>query len=134
MTYWPISSPSVFAATKTTNLERVSVSHDGTDQPSQDGRDGASEADSTTDTDDDTSDSEYEGVKGSKPETDAQASGAEQIVEDDVHGEIVAIRVTRSGQLFATLTQTTLTIWQTKVCFSFLTTRRCLPRLSLPSS
>ena len=54
MTYWPISSPSVFAATKNTNPERTPVSHDGTDEASQDGRDGVSEAEteSTNETDD----------------------------------------------------------------------------------
>ena len=116
MTYWPISSPSVFAATKNTNLERTPVTHDGTDRASRSGRDGASEAESTDETDDDTSKTDSDKVKEEKTEQRArQTNGPEQVAEEDVHGEIIAIRVTRSGQLFATLTQTTLTIWQTKV-------------------
>ena len=118
MTYWPISSPSVFAATKNTTLERTPVSHDGTDEASQDGQDGASEAEteSTNETDDTKStegeeEVQYEG----KEQIARQTSSLDQFAEDDVHGEIIAIRVTRSGQLFATLTRTTLTIWQTKV-------------------
>lgn len=114
MTYWPISSPSVFAATKSANVER---SHDGTDQALQNGQDDASEVESTDGTDDDTSatDSEVSTSRGTKQE--AQQTGIPgQFAEEDVHGEIIAIRVTRSGQLFATLTQSTLTIWQTKVC------------------
>ena len=116
MTYWPISSPSVFAATKNTNLERAPISHDGTDEASQSGQDDASEVESTNETDDDTSTRGSEGVDEEGKEQKARrTSSPEQFAEDDVHGEVVAIRVTRSGQLFATLTRTTLTIWQTKV-------------------
>ena len=118
MTYWPISSPSVFAATKNTNLERTPISHDGTDRATQSGRHGASETGSADNTDDDdTSIEDGEGAEAEKSgQTESQAQTPGQFAEDDVHGEIVAIRVTRSGQLFATLTRTTLTIWQTKVC------------------
>ncbi len=121
MTYWPISSPSVFAATKNTNLERTVVSHDGTTQASRNESDSASETESTDDANDDTSKQGSEGVEEERPELEAhRTSSPEQFAEEDVHGEVIAIRVTRSGQLFATLTQTTLTIWQTKVaslCF-----------------
>lgn len=118
MTYWPISSPSVFAATKSTNLERTPVSHDGADEASQNGRDGASEAEteSTNGIDDKELTGRKEGLEEELQEREARrTSSSAQFAEDDVHGEIVAIRVTRSGQLFATLTRTTLTIWQTKV-------------------
>lgn len=92
MTYWPISSPSIFAATKHPNPERTRVSNDG--------------------------------VKDSGPNRGSQSQAAvkekegasDQSIEDDIHGEIIAIRVTRSGHMFATLTRTTLTIWQTKAC------------------
>ena len=114
MTYWPISSPSVFAATKSANVER---SHDGTDQALQNGQDDASEVESTDGTDDDTSATDSEVSTSLGAEQKAQQIGVPgQFAEEDVHGEIIAIRVTRSGQLFATLTQSTLTIWQTKVC------------------
>jgi hypothetical protein len=46
-----------------------------------------------------------------------QRRTSSQLVDDDIHGDIVAVRVTRSGHLFATLTRTTLTVWQTKACF-----------------
>jgi hypothetical protein len=45
-----------------------------------------------------------------------QRRASSQLVDDDIHGDIVAVRVTRSGHLFATLTRTTLTVWQTKAC------------------
>jgi len=118
MTYWPISSPSVFAATKNTNVERTPVSHDGTDQASH--SDSASETESTNKTDDDVSIRGSGEVKEeySKQES-PQTNNVEQFAEEDVQGEIITIRVTRSGQSFATLTRTTLTIWQTKVCSQF---------------
>jgi hypothetical protein len=47
-----------------------------------------------------------------------QRRASSQLVDDDIHGDIVAVRVTRSGHLFATLTRTTLTVWQTKACFA----------------
>jgi hypothetical protein len=121
MTYWPISSPSVFAATKNTNLERTPISHDGTDEVSQSGRDDTSEGETAST--DETGDTESIGGKYAEGEVkeegkeqgSRQTSSLDGFAEDDVHGEIIAIRVTRSGQLFATLTRTTLTIWQTKV-------------------
>ena len=118
MTYWPISSPSVFAATKNTTPERTSVSHDGTDGASQSRRDDtfACDTESNNGTEDTESTEGDGGVKGEEQEQKARrASSLDQYAEDDVHGDIIAIRVTRSGQLFATLTRSTLTIWQTKV-------------------
>jgi hypothetical protein len=116
MTYWPISSPSVFAATKSSNLARTPASHDGLDQPSRNGRDDASGTESANDTDDDVSTRRDDGLKEETKDQGAHEPHVlDQFAEEDVHGEIIAIRVTRSGQLFATLTRTTLTIWQTKV-------------------
>lgn len=48
-------------------------------------------------------------------ERQPQQSQQSQLPEDDISGEIIAIRVTRSERMFATITRTTLTIWQTKV-------------------
>lgn len=90
MTYWPISSPSVFAATKHTNAEHAVVSHDGVEHK---------EAEDETLAHDTTGPAKSSGPQGA---------------EDDIHGEILAIRATRSGHMFATLTRSTLTVWQTK--------------------
>jgi hypothetical protein len=58
-----------------------------------------------------------------------------QLIDDDIHGEIIAIRVTRSGHMFATLTRSTLTIWQTKACLQFCATGPVADTLySLPLS
>ncbi|ORY11884.1 RIC1-domain-containing protein [Clohesyomyces aquaticus] len=86
MTYWPICSPSVFAATKRTLPERLQPSDDGT-HPSQEPRPGAQHG---------------EAIEG------------DETSEDDISGDIIGIKVTRSGHMFATITRSTLTIWQTK--------------------
>jgi hypothetical protein len=116
MTYWPISSPSVFAATKHTRPERSRVSHDGLDegrdQARQDRPNGSSQS---------RSEAEETAVLPAEDEVEEKEGprllrqrASDQSLEDDLHGEIIAVRVTRSGHMFATLTQSTLTIWQTK--------------------
>jgi hypothetical protein len=103
MTYWPISSPSIFAATKHTRPEQTRVSHDGL----EDGGPNAQIEDQMR--------TQGEAAVKEGDETPSQQPRAsDALTEDDIHGEIIAIRVTRSGHLFATLTRSTLTIWQTK--------------------
>lgn len=90
MTYWPISSPSVFAATKENRPKNAHRSDDGV---AEDAR--------------------------AKANGDAsETSEDKHFAEDHVSGEICAVEVTRSGHMFATITRSTLTIWQTKVCLS----------------
>lgn len=85
MTYWPISSPSVYAASKQTRTPPAAVSPDGTDEAA------------------------------SEKAIVADKAGTREVhAEEDITGEIVALKVTRSGHLFATITRSTLTIWQTK--------------------
>ena len=115
MTYWPISSPSVFAATKHTKPERTQLSHDGTERARPEDHQGTSDDGSQAPTDDETStheDAELNENDGTSP---PQPRTPEPLAEDDVHGEIIAVKATRSGHMFATLTRSTFTIWQTKV-------------------
>ena len=51
---------------------------------------------------------------------------------DEARSHITAIRVARNGHLFATITRTELTIWQTKVCLSRERRTLGLPALSRP--
>ena len=116
MTYWPISSPSVFAATKHTNHGRTTVSCDGLECK-----------ETTGDHHGPVNGSHGLGPKESSAQRDGgvedngtqrpQHGASDQTVEDDIHGEIIATQMARSGHVFATLTRTTLTIWQTKACF-----------------
>lgn len=117
MTYWPISSPSVFAATKHGNRETTRVSSDGLEDGELDAERGGSNGASHTPI------PQEESVKEEGDVTEPTASGrprrqrtTDRSHDDDIHGEIIAIRVTRSGHMFATLTRSTLTIWQTKAC------------------
>ncbi|KAF2866777.1 RIC1-domain-containing protein [Massariosphaeria phaeospora] len=123
MTYWPISSPSVFAATKNTLRERLHTSHDGTDPSRQesdkhslaadDSANGSvAESEEQSTGDEASVQSEHEVAEDAIAQEDRRATG--HLAEDDVSGEIIGIQVTRSGHMFATITRTTLTIWQTK--------------------
>lgn len=124
MTYWPISSPSVFAAAKHTLPEHTQTSHDGAEPASGGRKDGAAADDSTASSIADSEeqsegdDPSTQGKHGVDEKAPAQRAtpprGIEQLSEDDVSGEIIGIKVTRSGHMFATITWSTLTIWQTK--------------------
>ena len=120
MTYWPISSPSVFAATKETRSQPTPVSHDGADDATD-----SSAADSEERTESETSEKSEagDGIEDKGTEEQSQSQPQPQLqqpkengqgAEDDITGEILAIKVTRSGHMFATITRSTLTIWQTK--------------------
>lgn len=133
MTYWPFASPSVFSATKRTLAGRVQTSHDGAEPKGQEPHHGStpdessrsSSADSTEQKEGD--ESVRRGTREAEEKAPAERRPSQHHdtahrAEDDVSGEIIAIRVSRSGHMFATVTRTTLTIWQTKARF---------PRLSL---
>lgn len=118
MTYWPISSPSVFAATKHTAVERTQVSHDGIGEkhpeetPTPLAQQSNARAEQEKVSQEGNGEDDIDGVKQTKQGV------AEPLAEDEIHGDIIAVRVTRSGHLFATLTRSTLTIWQTKACIN----------------
>jgi hypothetical protein len=120
MTYWPISSPSVFATSKHTPHDRTHVSHDGVEDDASNG----------------TSQSQVEAetaVRDGRVKDEEQAPPQAQpasnsVIEDNIHGQVIAIRVTRSGHMFATLTRSTLTIWQTKAGLQFCATGLLLIR------
>ena len=125
MTYWPLSSPSVFAATKETlpDPDRTHISDDGAPAPrSTPDVDHESSLDDGTqssfagseDTEDDNGSSEEQLPLKEKGSGQRLRQHGTQLPEDDVSGEIIGIKVTRSGHMFATITRATLTVWQTK--------------------
>ncbi|KAF2019021.1 RIC1-domain-containing protein [Aaosphaeria arxii CBS 175.79] len=121
MTYWPISSPSVFAATKHNTSERLQISHDGLEPRSQNGTtanvntDGAASGRrEKTEGNNARTNSEQDIDGGALSEDREAQQNTQQPYEADISGEIIGIQVTRSGHMFATITRTTLTIWQTK--------------------
>ncbi|KAL6708423.1 WD40 repeat protein [Coniothyrium glycines] len=108
MTYWPISSSSVFAATQRTDSRRTHVSHDGVEHKRSGDDDAHIASQNETSVQGDRGVTGQDDVQSVRPDASAQSA------EDDIHGDIIAVRITRSGHMFATLTHSTLTIWQTK--------------------
>lgn len=119
MTYWPISAPTVFAASK----RRVSKSRNTT---SDDGVRGDSSGPNDTNLQSD----EYGNPSVDQhpseigPDTGEETTlagsnrhrvGQQHAPETNLSGELISFRVTRNGQMIATITHSTLTIWQTKV-------------------
>lgn len=124
--FWPIGSPRVYATSqRQLPPERRITSDDGVNsQPPPAAVNGkhhepeSAHAAQLRPADDDTEcdATVTQGPNGSAPQTSSAANGSLQgnDAETDVDGEIIALRVARNGQLFATITRSTLTIWQTK--------------------
>ncbi|OMP88291.1 Protein RIC1-like protein [Diplodia seriata] len=124
--FWPIGSPRVYATSqRQLPPERRIISDDGVHHEAspaavngkhhephharaaqQKPHDDTAEHDATV----------TQGPNGSAPHTSTATNGDLQgtDAETDIDGDIIALRVARSGQLFATITHSTLTIWQTK--------------------
>ncbi|KAF2813390.1 RIC1-domain-containing protein [Mytilinidion resinicola] len=129
MTYWPISAPSVYAASKHQVPEEcITTSDDGvTDRagrpsPRTPRHGPAEDKDAQSEKTEDSAEYFNSGKQrdprigdGEKSQqSDSRRPPKEWIPEEDLSGEIIGIRVTRSGHMFATITRSTLTIWQTK--------------------
>ena len=127
--YWPIGAPRIYAASD----NKTPKGHAPDDGPNiqQSGISGGVEAVGTVD------ETVGSGVDVGNGETGSKAG--EKDDENDNHlnqrpgdglslsgpqtpssngsGGIIGLRVSRNGFMFATITTTTLTIWQTRVCF-----------------
>jgi hypothetical protein len=114
--YWPIGAPRVYA---TNRLDLGKLAEDVNDEvqpdlvtlssPTQ-----ASEADGQDETEKPTTQS------SSKSRTSKRSAYLKDTVldysqDDRVGGEIVAVKLSRSGHLFVSITAATLSVWQTKV-------------------
>jgi len=127
--YWPLGAPRIYAISSSRNADfRPIVSHDGLSQP--DHPDQRSDANSHLYPDSaaplDTSFSPVTPVTpltpGIKPVYDDQPEENGSDLPDGPaplilpsREPIVALRMARLGQMFAVITATSLTIWQTKV-------------------
>jgi hypothetical protein len=136
--YWPIGAPRIYAASKhELDPKQTTTSLDGLEAPVQvrsptpsapAGTNGTATHDNGGDEDDGQS-VEYDETdsiaqsesaadsdeKLAAPETSESTGASPHAADDDPGGEIVGLKVTRSGHMFATITQATLTVWQTKV-------------------
>lgn len=126
MTYWPISAPTAYAASKQQlSNDETSTSHDGLKEAeatttSSNGRSIAipEEPSDTEESASDVSNTGREDAPAMEKEAPThhrhvpEAKAA--VADNDIAGHILGLRVTRNGHIFATITDTTLTIWQTK--------------------
>ncbi|KAF2762031.1 RIC1-domain-containing protein [Pseudovirgaria hyperparasitica] len=122
MTYWPISAPSVYAASKQQLSKRnIRTSYDGLEEHSSTGRtnrlstqhEDASEKESSVE-ETNVSSVNIDATKASEPSVHPGPERSPVNGEPDIAGEIIGLRVTRNGHIFSTITDSTLTIWQTK--------------------
>lgn len=125
--FWPIGSPRVYATSqRQLPPERRITSDDGTNTTAPPAavngkhhEPAPAHAAQPKPADDDVEHDATvtQGPNGSAPQTSSATNGNLQgtDAETDVDGEIIALRVARNGQLFATITHSTLTVWQTKV-------------------
>lgn len=153
--YWPIAAPRIYAATKHGQDDELqSTSHDGTTTPTQRNKSLEKEFNRDSALAEDETDDEEARVNGSNQEEPARrksevAAGKEAVehngthseeAEKDAGGRIVGIAVARTGQMFITITSSTLTVWQTKVSLvatlpeSIELILECSPQLLSPQS
>jgi hypothetical protein len=114
--YWPIGAPRVYA-TNRLDLGKLSEDVHDDDQPdlvtlaapSQ-----ASEAGGQNETEQPTTQSSSKS-RSSKRSLYLKDTVLDYSQDDRVGGEIVAVKLSRSGHLFVSITAATLSVWQTKV-------------------
>ena len=109
--YWPLGAPNVYALSKQARERAtVTISDNGLDNTQR----------STSSAENETNGSEQAGPIHSLPDialnAGAVTNGHSQADQDTPHAEreIIAAKVSRGGGIFATITRSSLTIWQTK--------------------
>ncbi|KAF2842294.1 hypothetical protein M501DRAFT_988532 [Patellaria atrata CBS 101060] len=121
--YWPIGPARAYSATNRHLLkERTTISDDEVKEAITSGQEdsNANEQDgrlNSTGQDDQDNDStkvngERHTENGSNIERGANVTLLRE--ERDLSGEIIGVKITRNGQMFGTITPSTLTVWQTK--------------------
>lgn len=131
--YWPIGAPRIYAASKhELDTTDAVTSDDGLEQEyAIETEEEAGTNGTATRVRDGEEDTESEdGINGTAQARSASALGrrqsdvqalksngtAQQEHNEDPVGEIVGLQLSRSAHMFATITESTLTVWQTKVC------------------
>jgi hypothetical protein len=135
--YWPIGAPRIYAASNS-RLERDRILESDDDAESRETTEGSgSLVDTPSLSVEGRTEDEHGTASGAttpvtpmtpgiKPvEHDirffARLSGNETMLSGSAEKEpLLALRISRTGHLFAVITSTSLTIWQTKVCSSWV--------------
>lgn len=140
--YWPVATPRIYAtASQATNRSKVVLSHDGTDSAVEGDNASVLSVEVSAPIATDASPSETPlalptpvtpglfsprtpGINSVEHEFPLYASG--QNSQEDLEKPkkasipsdepIIALKISRTGHLFATITATTMSVWQTKVC------------------
>lgn len=111
--YWPIGPPKAYALEKHRSAEPPTQSHDGSE-----GSRAGEEADSSRATSEVESDSLSADSRtvseDNKSSLDADSETGQEVASSGNDEAILAAKITRGGSVFATLTRSRLTIWQTK--------------------
>jgi len=121
--YWPIGAPRIYAASKHELSHKQTVTFDdGAEALAQESNASLSiNGACIQDRDGESAEQEPNGHPQSPGTSSKEFDGLksdgtpQQGTDEDPGGEIVGLQVTRSGQMFTTITQSTLTVWQTKV-------------------
>ena len=135
--YWPIGAPRIYAATSSSTSQKhiVEVDDDAESRETTEGSGSVVEDRGIDSEDRSEEDQEITSglstpvtpiTPGIKPvEHDTQRRFSEKLLAHEAGSfkatdkqPLLALRMSRSGHLFAVITTTSLTIWQTKVCIS----------------
>lgn len=99
--YWPLGAPKVYALSKTNLASAIpQLSHDGVERDTQDAGPSASGNE----------DDEASAAPGETNGTGHVVHGPDST---EVH-EILAVKLSRGGSIYTTVTKSTLTVWQTR--------------------
>jgi len=123
--YWPIGAPRIYAASKH-HLDRPQDEEDDESEARPVIIDNIEESNGKAPDETTEVDPEEETRRAAPSKTrkvsrrptllkNASLGGA---VDGEIGGEIVGMKLSRTGHLFATITSSSLSIWQTKVSFS----------------
>ncbi|KAK3716367.1 WD40 repeat protein [Vermiconidia calcicola] len=110
--YWPIGAPKVYAISKHATSHEVNRSNDGLGNGAE-----SSEPSTSSSTGDREASIEDEGESGNTGGSQKEPDGTPAIQQEDLvprESEIVDAKVSRGGTIFATITRSGITIWQTK--------------------
>lgn len=130
--YWPVGTPRIYASSSSQSAERnATLSHDGLSQPTPDEKDADKSDQASLLTADSASSIDFPNpatpitpmTPAIQPvERDILDTGSEpaSVYDSEVQyvpfkEPILALRVSRLGQIFAVITATSMTIWQAKV-------------------
>lgn len=115
--YWPIGTPRIYATSSNrASGSRLFVSHDGVSSPDEAEPEPVKEdygADATPPATPATP--AIQSVEFADGPTESSSQNDEQTIP--LKDPVLALRVSRSGNLFAVITATSITLWQTKVDF-----------------